>query len=125
MIALDASALLAFLFRETGHEQVREALGDACISTVNLSETLGRLARDGRDPEPLATGISKSGIEIVDFTEPQALTCARLLPQTRELGLSLGGRACVALAIERGIPAMTVDRVWLKLHSQVDVRVIR
>jgi len=125
MIVLDASALLAFLFRETGHEQVREALSDACISTVNLSETLGRFARDGRDPEFLAAGISKSGIEIVDFTEAQALTCALFRPRTRKLGLSLGDRACVALAVERGIPVMTADRVWLDLRPQVDVQVIR
>ena len=125
MIVLDASALLAFLFRETGHEQVREALGDACISTVNLSETLGRFARDGHDPEPVAAGISKTGINVVDFTETQALICARLLPQTRELGLSLGDRACIALAIERGIGAMTADRLWMELRSQVDVCLIR
>jgi PIN domain nuclease of toxin-antitoxin system len=93
--------------------------------TVNLSETLDRFARDGHDPEPVAAGISSAGITVVDFTGAQALICARLLPQARELGLSLGDRACVALAIERGTPAMTADRVWLKLDSQVGVRVIR
>ena len=46
MTVLDASALLAFLFRETGHEQVAAALDSACLSTVNLSEVLGRFARD-------------------------------------------------------------------------------
>jgi len=32
---LDASALLAFLFREPGHEAVTTVIGDCCISTVN------------------------------------------------------------------------------------------
>ena len=31
MIALDASALLAFLLRERGHERVRELLSEACM----------------------------------------------------------------------------------------------
>jgi len=61
--------LLAFLFKEPGHEQVREVLDDACISTVNLSETPGRLARDGHDPEPLAAGISQSEIEALPHHE--------------------------------------------------------
>jgi PIN domain nuclease of toxin-antitoxin system len=52
MIVLDASALLAYLFKETGHEIVAKYIEDACISTVNLSEVAGRLIRDGR---PYAT----------------------------------------------------------------------
>ncbi len=49
MIALDASALLAFLFREDGHERVAAAIGASCLSTVNLTEVLGRFVRDGHD----------------------------------------------------------------------------
>ncbi len=45
MIALDASALLAFLFREPGHEMVAQKLEESCISSVNLAEVLGRFAR--------------------------------------------------------------------------------
>lgn len=35
MIALDASALLAFLFREPGHEQVAAVIENSCMSAVN------------------------------------------------------------------------------------------
>ena len=49
MIVLDASALLAYLFRETGHHIVEKYLESACISTVNLSEVAGRFTRDGLD----------------------------------------------------------------------------
>ena len=42
MVVLDASALLAYLFKETGHERVALSIEDACISTVNLSEVAGR-----------------------------------------------------------------------------------
>jgi len=39
VIALDASALLAFLLREPGHERVRELLSEACMSTANVLQS--------------------------------------------------------------------------------------
>ena len=45
MIVLDACALLAYLFKETGHEIVAQYMGDCCLSAVNLSEEIGRFAR--------------------------------------------------------------------------------
>jgi ribonuclease VapC len=125
MIVLDASALLAFLFREPGHETVAGEIGRACISTVNLAETLGRFARDGHDPEPVSRRLSASTLEIVPFSSGQALLCARLLPLARALGLSLGDRACLALAMERGLGAMTADAAWSELDTEVDVILIR
>ena len=125
MIVLDASALLAFLFREPGHEQVAEAMADACISTVNLAETLGRFARDGHDPDPIARRLAGTTLESVPFSATQATTCARLLPQTKTLGLSLGDRACLALAIDRRIPVITADREWAALQVDIEVRMIR
>ena len=125
MIALDASALLAFLFREDGHEMVRAAMGDACISTVNLAESLGRFARDGIDPAPIAQKLAETSLEAVPFSSAQALICAELLPTTRALGLSLGDRVCLALAAERGIAAMTADRIWTTLDVDVAIRLIR
>ena len=60
MIVLDASALLAYLFRESGHQVVVEYIESACISTVNLSEVAGRLIRDGIDPSPFIQQIDKN-----------------------------------------------------------------
>jgi PIN domain nuclease of toxin-antitoxin system len=125
MKVLDASALLAFLFREPGHEMVAGEIASACISTVDLAESLGRIARDGHDPRPLLTGVSESTLEIVPFSPDQALRCARLLAQARSLGLSLGDRACLALAMERGLAAMTADAVWAALDAGVEIVLIR
>lgn len=102
-----------------------EAMGDACISTVNLAETLGRFSRDGHDPWPIARRLAESALETVPFSSGQAALCAQLLPQTRALGLSLGDRACLALAMDRRIPAMTADREWAALKSSVSVTLIR
>lgn len=40
-------------------------------------------------------------------------------------GLSLGDRACLALAAELGIPALTADQTWAGLDIGVKVELIR
>ncbi len=125
MIALDASALLAFLFREQGHEQVAGLLDDCCMSTVNLSEVIGRFVRDGHSALVVLQRLIATPIEFVSFTEDQATMVAQLVPSTRAFGLSLGDRACLALALARGIPAMTADRVWEELKIGITIQAIR
>jgi PIN domain nuclease of toxin-antitoxin system len=120
VIALDASALLALLFREAGHEAVAAALPNACISAVNVAEVLGRFARDGHDPAQVLASLRSTPIEIVAFAEQDAALVAGLAASTRAQSMSLGERACLALALARGIPVLTADRAW----SLVDVGVV-
>ncbi|MCS6848506.1 MAG: type II toxin-antitoxin system VapC family toxin [Anaerolineae bacterium] len=125
MIVLDASALLAFLFRERGHGQVADVLDDCCMSTVNLSEVIGRFVRDGHSASVVLQRLLGTPIEFVSFTEDQAALTAQLIPSTRALGLSFGDRACLALAMARGLQAMTADQAWEALNIGVAVHVIR
>ncbi|HEY0835631.1 MAG TPA: type II toxin-antitoxin system VapC family toxin [Azospirillum sp.] len=125
MIVLDASALLAFLFREPGHERVAEVLATAVMSTVNLSEVLGRFVRDGRDPSVLLEPLRAHGLRWFPFTDRHALTASALVPRTRPFGLSLGDRACLALGLELGLPVMTADRVWASVDLAITVETIR
>jgi PIN domain nuclease of toxin-antitoxin system len=125
MIALDASALLAFLFREAGHEQVGVLIEDSCLSAVNLSEVIARFVRDGHDASTVLNRLTSTTIEIVPFATADAALAASLVPETRRLGLSLGDRACLALALARKIPAVTADRTWARLHIGVDIQVVR
>lgn len=126
MIVLDASALLAYLFREPGHEFVEQYILDACISTVNLSEVAGRFVRDGIDPSPLLRQIEKTTIEIVPFTSIHALHAANIMTKTKSHGLSLGDRACLALAVERNSTALTADVIWSEIRDiGVDIMQIR
>lgn len=125
MIVLDASALLAFLFQEAGHEQVGAEIEDSCLSTVNLSEVIGRFVRDGHDARVVLQRLVSSNIDIVSFSPTHAGLAASLVPATQPLGLSLGDRACLALALNRDLPALTADRAWAELDVGVNVRVIR
>jgi ribonuclease VapC len=48
-----------------------------------------------------------------------------LLGATRQAGLSLGDRACLALALPFGRPAVTADRIWPNLGLGAEVVLIR
>jgi PIN domain nuclease of toxin-antitoxin system len=49
----------------------------------------------------------------------------RLRSATRSAGLSLGDRACLALAERLGMVALTADRAWGTLQVGIQVDVIR
>ncbi|MFI4988239.1 MAG: type II toxin-antitoxin system VapC family toxin [Alphaproteobacteria bacterium] len=125
MIALDASALLAFLLRERGHELVARHLSEACMSTVNLSEVLGRFMRHGHQAELIGARLTATPIEWVPFSERQAEIAASLVPMTQAAGLSLGDRACLALASERSIKAVTADNAWTRLDLGIAIEMVR
>ncbi|MGH8567800.1 MAG: hypothetical protein ACREXU_07215 [Gammaproteobacteria bacterium] len=50
---------------------------------------------------------------------------ARLRSMSKDLGLSLGNRACLALGVRLGLPVPTADREWQKLALSVEVRAVR
>lgn len=114
---LDCSALLAFLLREPGAEQVEAILPSAAMSTVNFTEALTKLVERGIPPANARDVVLGLGIEIVDFDADQAVRAAALREVTRKAGLSLGDRACLALAQQRQAPALTSDKAWLRLSD--------
>ena len=117
---LDASALLAYLWQEPGHETVAQRIDQSTVvmSSVNLSEVLSRAADKGMSPPAMAALQAALPFEIIPFDRAQAQTAASLRPPTKALGLSLGDRACLALAIERQAVALTADRVWQTLKIE-------
>jgi PIN domain nuclease of toxin-antitoxin system len=125
MIVLDSSALLAMLLEETGADTVARHLGDSMMSTVNLCEVLAVAHRTGQRAERLHDALARSPIDFRDFDVEQAAEAALLEPLTRTHGLSLGDRACLALAILSRIPVLTADRAWAGLDLPVAVEVIR
>lgn len=122
---LDASALLALLNVEDGAELVEQHIAAAVISAVNWSETYATLRRAGVDGDALELGFAETGIEIVPFVAEDARAAGDLALVTRDAGLSLGDRACLALALRLGATAVTADRAWLRVETGVRVVCVR
>jgi len=124
-VVLDASALLALLNDEPGARVVEEALPEALLSAVNLAEVASILVGGGMEESGVRNLLLDLGLTVVVFDEAAAFGTAALRPATKALGLSLGDRACLALARAEGVPALTADRAWTKAEVGVKVELIR
>jgi ribonuclease VapC len=124
-IVLDASALLAFVNREPGAEQVTAVLGEAMISAVNLCEVVTKLALRSSSSHRVLGELTESEVEVVDFDRSLAEATGLLATSTRGIGLSLGDRACLALARRERAIAFTADKAWRKIDLGIDIQLIR
>ncbi len=122
---LDASAVLALLNDETGAEQVADWLGDALISSMNWSEVAERSLSIGLGIGGLREELEDLGVRVAGFDAVHAELAAVLREPTREVGLSLADRACLALAGDLGAPALTADRSWADLEVGIEIELIR
>jgi ribonuclease VapC len=122
-MVLDASALLAAMLEEPGQEKVERALPNAIIGSVNLVEVASRLIDGGLSPEEAEEDLAALELTVIDFDQAQAIEAGRLRALTRHAGLSLGDRACLALALVRGVPVLTADRAWAALAEAIGVEV--
>ena len=105
---------------------VAQAIPEAAISAVNFSEIVAKLAESrGADEEVIRRVLQDFPFDIVPFDAGQAYETGLLRPATRNLGLSLGDRACVGLARRLGVPALTADQRWSRISVEVNVIVIR
>lgn len=125
---LDASAMLAAILAEPGHPVVTEAVGaGAIVCSINLAEVATALIRKGYSVDRTEAILMQLPIAVHDADLGLALHAARLFPETRSHGLSLGDRFCLALALRERRPALTADRAWAEPGRRigVDVRLIR
>ena len=120
---LDASAVLALLFEEPGAEITRTYLRAGVIGAANLAEVLAKLSDHGLPAPDAARAVAILGLEVVPMTEAQAQRSTGMRVATRTAGLSLGDRACLALAAELGTPALTADRGWAGIAEATGVKV--
>ena len=125
-IVLDASVLLAILHQEPGAERLApEALTDSVISSVNLAEVQGKLVSRGVNADTAWDASLSIVREVIPFRHEHARLAGDLVAQTRSLGLGLGDRACLALAISLKAPVYTADASWGKLKLGVRIHTIR
>jgi ribonuclease VapC len=122
---LDASALLALLNAEEGAAIVGDLLPQAVISAVNLAEVVTRLSAIGMPEHEIRPALALLGLETIPFDEGQAFQAGLLYTPTQSFGLSLGDRACLALAKTTKATAVTADRAWQDLDIGIEINLIR
>jgi PIN domain nuclease of toxin-antitoxin system len=122
---LDSSVLLAVLNNEPYKDFVLDILEGAVMSAVNCAEVWTKLHEFGLTEDPRVKAVFDLLARIEPFTESQARLTGDLRPLTRHLGLSLGDRACLALAIESGAEIYTAEHIWAKLNLPCKIHLIR
>lgn len=124
-LVLDASSLLAFLHDEPGADHVWSVMSGAMVSAVNWSEVVQKSLQRQADITGMRQEFAEAGVIFMPFTAEHAEIAAHLWDKTRDHGLSLADRACLALAMERQLPILTADRVWSELSLELDIQLIR
>jgi PIN domain nuclease of toxin-antitoxin system len=93
------------------------------MSSVNWCETLTRLQRDSPIVDAKKLTSMLPGIEVVAFGQSEAEVAAELAK--RSGALSLGDRACLALAFTRKATAWTTDKIWTRVQLGVPIEILR
>ena len=128
-IVLDASSVIALINREKGCEIVEKYLEDSIISTVNFAEVIAVVNRELFKTEADRIEglklITDTLPQIIDFDVNQAIISGEFDSITKKYGLSLGDRACLALAKYKNIPVLTADKTWSKLNLGIKIKLIR
>ena len=123
-VVLDASALMAYLLKEPGHDKILEAiLSGARMSTVNFSEVATRYVLRGADEAQVKALRARLPFPLEPLGDEVATTAALMASATRRAGLSLGDRCCLALAKHLAVPALTADRAWTEVADEIGVTV--
>jgi ribonuclease VapC len=123
---IDASALLAVARGENGANVVLDLINteECVVSSVNLAEVASKLIDLGLPPSELHHAIAQFNVDAIDFSQEQAMVSAEIRPITKAIGLSLGDRACIALAKLMNGCAVTADKAWSDIAEPVGVSII-
>ena len=126
-MVLDASALLALLYEETGCDLVEAAIvKGAAMSAANLAEVGARMHLDGWNTLEISDAIRSFKLNVIPVDFEVAMLSADYRRATKPLGLSLGDRLCLATAKLADMPVLTADQEWLNVEiSGLNVTSIR
>ena len=124
-IVLDASALLCLLNDEPGADRVAAVRTRSLIGATNLAEVVSKLRERGLSLDEVREALGGLHLDVRPLSPAQAMLIGDLRPATRPLGLSLGDRACLALAIELGAEIYTTDAALTKADVAITATDIR
>ncbi len=116
---LDASAVLAVIFNEPGADRVEAVLDDSEIHAVNLAEVLCKLVSVGKPIDEVIARVDELNLDVIEeLSVEQTREIARLTPEAKRLGLSLGDCVCLVVAEWTGMTAVTAERRWSEIQGR-------
>ena len=125
-VVIDSSAAIALAKSEAGAAAVvPHYLAGAIMSAINLAEFVQVLRRFDSNPESYLQIFRDAGMRIVAADAELAILAGELERTTRHIGLSLGDRFCLALAISTRRAVVTTDRVWKTIDLGIEVILAR
>jgi PIN domain nuclease of toxin-antitoxin system len=126
-VVLDSSAVLAMVFDEPGGKRVHAAIVSpqfrVSMSAINWCEVLTKLGQKSRIVTADRLTAMLPGVEVMQFGQEEAVQVATLAKSCPNL--SLGDRACLALAIWLDATAWTTDKIWAKLPMLAALEMLR
>lgn len=122
-LVLDASVILAAILGETGGDEVFDRIEDAVVSAVNVAEVYTYAAVHHFPTDAIDAFFAETGIEIQAFAFDEAVATGRLASIIRKAGLSLGDRACLALAQRQKAEVLTADRPWAAFADELGLKI--
>ena len=124
-VVLDASVLIAIFKNEQFEENVLDVIEGAVMGAANYAEVWTKLHDFGLTDSSQVEAVFGLLGRIEPFTVSQARLAADLRLATKHAGLSLGDRACLALALEIGGEVYTADRPWSRVDVGCVIHLIR
>lgn len=127
-VVLDATAILAVVFGETGCDWIEEQMAmGAMASSVSVAEVLAQLRALSMPTETIKTVVQGLALSIVPFDYAQAQVAAEIDAVAGNDTLSFPERAALALAKFGDYTAVTTNEAWGDIAGviRVDVSIAR
>jgi ribonuclease VapC len=125
LAVLDASALVAFILKERGHDTVKKVItggGGTVVASTNMVEALDVARRKGhtRPSDDLLSDLGQLSVRVEPVTEADVLEAVFVLRRAEEEralhpevgGVSLGDATCLAVAKRLALPVVASDSAW-------------
>ncbi len=104
---------------------VAHRMRGALLSTVNLIEVQSKLILNGAAPDLAWLAIASFQFEICPLDADQSRLASGWAKMAKPLGISLGDRVCLALAMQRNATVFTSDRAFGKMTVPIKIELIR